>query len=84
MHSFFIVLNILTFPLPNKPSVYTISAQAARLKNKNFSIQLPTKWYIVTLLPFGCNEFFKDHILRTMVHSAKAIVVKSKQYFIQI
>ena len=38
--------------------VYTIPAQVSRLTTLSidFSIQLPTKWYIVTLVPRGCNN----------------------------
>ena len=64
MYSFFILLNILTLPLSYISFFYTISAQVATLKTLHidFSIKLPTKWYIATLVtilvPRGCNETF--------------------------
>ena len=40
--------------------VYTISAQVVILTTLpiDFTIKLPTKWYIATLVPRGCNETY--------------------------
>ena len=53
------VLIFLQYPCPTYPC-YTIFAQVARLTTVpiDFSIKVPTKSYIATLVPRGCNDIF--------------------------
>ena len=59
MYGCFIVL--IFYPThPLQILVYTISAQVARLTTLpiDFSIKLPSKWYIATCVPWGMQQIF--------------------------